>query len=85
MLCLDEEGVDTVGFADDQVPARASIRRRLSSPSSSSAAAIITRRPHRPSPYTFQSVREEEETDVEEEEAEEEGADDEDEDVAESG
>lgn len=85
LLCVDEEGVDTVGFADDQVPARASTRRRLSSPSSSSAAAVITPRPHRPSPYTFQSVREEEEKDVEEEEVEEEGADDEDEDVGESG
>ena len=86
LLCVDEEGVDIVGFADDQVSARASTRRRLSSPSSSSSAAIVTPRPHRSSPYTFQSVREEEENDVEEEEeAEEEGADDEDEDVAESG
>lgn len=84
LLCADGEGVDTVGFADDHAPARASTRRRLSSPSSSSAAAISTPRLHRSPPYTFQFVREEEEKDVEEE-AGEEGADDEDEDVAESG
>lgn len=81
LLCADEEGVDTVDFADAQTPARASTRRRLSSPYASSAA--ITPKPDRSSSYTSKFIREEGEEEVAEE-AEEEGADDEDENVAES-
>ena len=81
LLCAEEEGVDTVDFAHDQAPARASTRRRLTSPSSS--AAEITLSPYKSSSYTSNLIREEGEEEIEgvEERAEEQEADDEDENV----
>lgn len=83
LLCAEEEGLDdSVDFAHDQAPARASTRRRLTSPSSPSSSAAFTLSPYKSSPYISNLIGGEEEEEMEgvEERAEaQDDADDEDE------
>lgn len=65
LLCAEEEGPDdTVDFAHDEAPARASTRRRLTSSSSSSSTAI-TLSPYKSSSNISNLIREEEEEEME--------------------
>lgn len=84
LLCAAHEGPDdTVDFAHDQAPARASTRRRLTSPSSSSpssSSAAFTLSSYKSSSHISNPVREEGEEEMEGVEEGVEAQDDEDDD-----